>query len=939
MAATRSTLALFLTALAAGCLPEPATGPSPFQRTGGSDTGGGDGGVATDATPGGDGSAPDVGDAGQVDGAAPVPDAAPPRERVSRPAECGAAAAASLDERGGQVSVSDGALIDSGLVLGEGALAAAVRVTLDCDADLVREGYVAVGPALRAIAEAPTPLTSPARILLTFSAADVPERIEERHLRLFWKPDRYDLVAEPPLVNPRVDLYDGTVEFDSPGLGSFQIGYREDAGMPVERTYTFRAITGISMGGGATAYLGPKLYEHFDLVVPLGGPTDWPYLMSYILGRVLGGFCTVDDEAGPGAWCGLPEPTVEGEHPSDFRWWFYEDQGGNDFDRSDYVQLLQDISYAYGNPALYNPESPYRPPGMPREELLRSNRDRCFGDPPEPYTIPSGFYDDEYNPDGAYPVIAFCDGEDGDPRGRFDPEAPHDKPTETMLAVDLNNNRRRDPDEPIIRNPWEPYADVGCDGVPSADEPGYDPATNPDPAGDDYDWYRNPDGTEGNRLHDQCGETEEPYDDVGLDGVADTPQFDEGGYDHGEGNGSFDYNPNIARYFERTGGLIFRELPQEARDRLRFWSDAGVRDIFNFAIAHDQLMGHLQAAGQNVQVYDKFERLFGGEVDTITYFPIPQRRDPFGDNGQSVYVRYGNRTPTELDIRQGDGAHVGTAVQAVNRFMSFFDWVHNRWPEGDYEVIQPPFEFEHAVEFFHSERFGKDYRYAVVLPPGYSRPENADKRYPVMLVLHGYGQGPEDLPVTGPILANAMKDGAWQKSIVVFPEGFCGKASVYQCNDGIDNDGDGFLDAANDTEQRRACEADEDCSGGYTCRASATGDRFCCPAEWADCGRPDPECEFDRRRRSEAGEPLSLCSDGVDNDLDGLTDLDDLGCMGEASRDDEADCKKGSFYTTHVAQRDGDAGGPDFEGAILDMLDHIDAHYRTKPPETVTVPR
>jgi hypothetical protein len=45
--------------------------------------------------------------------------------------------------------------------------------------------------------------------------------------------------------------------------------------------------------------------------------------------------------------------------------------------------------------------------------------------------------------------------------------------------------------------------DYGTDGLPDADEAGYDPETNPDPGGDNYDPEINPSGTEGNdRLDD-----------------------------------------------------------------------------------------------------------------------------------------------------------------------------------------------------------------------------------------------------------------------------------------------------------------------------------------------------------------------------------------------------------------------------------------------------
>ena len=69
-----------------------------------------------------------------------------------------------------------------------------------------------------------------------------------------------------------------------------------------------------------------------------------------------------------------------------------------------------------------------------------------------------------------------------------------------MLAVDVNGNGRRDENEPVIRNSFEPFGDLGCDALASADEDGYDAVANPDPAGDDYDWYRNPTGTEGNWM-------------------------------------------------------------------------------------------------------------------------------------------------------------------------------------------------------------------------------------------------------------------------------------------------------------------------------------------------------------------------------------------------------------------------------------------------------
>lgn len=85
-------------------------------------------------------------------------------------------------------------------------------------------------------------------------------------------------------------------------------------------------------------------------------------------------------------------------------------------------------------------------------------------------------------------------------------------------------------------DPGEPFQDVGIDGTPStqevsADGRPYNPVTNPDPAGDNYDAFYNPGGTEGNDkwdftdingngVYDPTFERAEPWTDLG-DGVLD----------------------------------------------------------------------------------------------------------------------------------------------------------------------------------------------------------------------------------------------------------------------------------------------------------------------------------------------------------------------------------------------------------------------------------
>lgn len=910
---------------------------------------------ADDMAPGEPEPAPDA-DVEPADAEPPAPDAGPPP--TSRPSACAGPFQAPIGAAGGVLSIGDegGALRDAEVLIGPGALADRISVGIECAAgDLVGAGYRPLGPAMRVVT--PTPQRfgygNWARVTWVFDAAGAPEGLRAKHLRLFWRPDDADRVAEPPMVNPEIDLVAGTIAFDTPGFGTFQVGHVEGIGEPIERRFAYRAIAGISMGAGAAASLGITHHEAFDFIMPLGGAVDWVYLLDYITQRLTGGFCRHDQGGGLGAWCGLPEPTQQFEHAVSYLNWYYQDSGGR-FDRDEYGKLFQDMAFAYGNPLMYNPESPYLPPGVPFDELLRPAAQRCAAEcrgdrcpPPETFTIPSGFYDDEYNPDGSLPVILFCDGEDGLPYGKFDGRVPHDEPSEIVLAVDLDGNGRRDLYEPVIRNMYEPFGDIGCDGVSSRDEPGYDAITNPDPNGDDYDWYRNPLGTEGNWMYDgfrRCaGDGAEPYVDAGLDGVPGTLQHDDGGYDWGEGNGRFDYNPNYARTIEASGGLKYLELSPEARARIQVWTDGGVRDLFNFATAANHWMGRLQAGGQNVMVYDDFPRILPPGV-VGPYLPSVRALDPFGELGQSVLMRYGTPHIDDRTVREtNDGEHVGTTFQALNRFMTMYDWVHNRWEHLSYPPSGPGASRTETV-FFHSERFGKTFRYAISLPPGYDAGAATDERYPVVLLLHGYGQSPEDLPGTGALLSEMMGRGLWARSLIVSPDGSCGRHDLFQCNDGIDNDRDGTVDAGNDAEQRVSCRRHDECSRGYTCRPQSftldgkPGPKWCCPEGMTHCGPPDARCGLRGENRTEDTR-VPLCRDGVDNDLDGLTDLDDEGCMGLGHLDTESDCREGSFYTRHQARKDGRPGGPDWEGALLDMLDHIDANYRTLRPETVTIPR
>ena len=279
------------------------------------------------------------------------------------------------------------------------------------------------------------------------------------------------------------------------------------------------------MGGNAAMSIALRHPDRFDNFADLGGEPGPS--MIYSLGMVrdflFGGFCTADDEAhGLGAVGQLcPNPTSRADQfeiTADYEHMVYQsgDGVGLTLDRSLYMKASRDLARALSNPALYSATNAYAPPGVDFSYFAMDAATRCATP-----TVLTNFHDREFNPDGSKPVITYCDGGDGSVLGTFDGTKPQLDPAEILLAVDLNGNGKRDAGEPVITDAYEPFSDIGTDGLADKDEPGYDPVTvNPDPNHDDYHWQRNPLGTENNGTYD----VGEPYEDVGLDGVAGTCQ-------------------------------------------------------------------------------------------------------------------------------------------------------------------------------------------------------------------------------------------------------------------------------------------------------------------------------------------------------------------------------------------------------------------------------
>lgn len=661
-----------------------------------------------------------------------------------------------------------------------------------------------------------------------------------------------------------------------------------DADAPAPAPLRGKAIAGISMGAMGATFLGVQHPERFDAIGSLGGPMDFTWLLAYMERAHLGGFCSLaelerivaENPGDPGVLndpaklpCMVPASPRTGtllpEHEQSFSHWVYSSNGGS-FDRDEYLDLFTDLSLAFGNPLYWNPEAPELPPGVKVADLERG-ADLCT----DPVVI-EGFYNAEYNPDGSYPVITFCDGEEpvryckGTDRavdsctepdadaacadeggvgtasrssdlfvsraGAYDPCATHSRPVPFALAVDLNRNGRRDYGEPVVVNAHERFVDLGADGCGNDREDGRGgcraesveaqcvaPNDAPsDPNGDDFHWSRNPTGTEGNWRWDPG----EPFGDDGLDGVPGT-------FDFGEGDGLYSESPSRAKYWAADARRALADWDRPTRSRMGFYADGGIRDLFNFGVSAAHVWSGFAALDpRHAGAFPGIATFPGAPATDADFEPLTLKADALPEK---MLFLYGDPQAGAAAIANGDGDHVGTQRQLLNRLYLLLRWVSARWSA----LPDPPADRSSLTVrtrslTFRSEALGGVEReYGVVLPPGYDDPANAEARYPVLLLLHGYGMkavGSGGFVDSALLWDGAMAAGKLHKMIVVFPSGRC-------------------------------------------CYEGADGERICTEAEGAASGLPRA-------------------------------------------------CRSGSFFVDRE-------GGPGYGTSLLELLDEVDAQFRT----------
>lgn len=520
-----------------------------------------------------------------------------------------------------------------------------------------------------------------------------------------------------------------------------------------------RAIAGVSMGAIGATRLGTEHPELFDAIGALGGPLIPDYFLYYLENHYLGGFCSpaeleairaahpddpraLDDPALLGCMEAAPalHEAVLPERRQRYDRWFFGRNGGS-FDRDAYLDLFEDLVSAFGNP-LYDTPGLF-PPGMTAADL--ADPDFCE-DPPvfPPIAHP------EWNPEGRYASVAFCDG------GTSRPYC-----VDTGRALD----RCRTPDL------QEACAEEG--GLAFAG-----PRKHPEL------WVEEAAALEA------CAPHTRP---VGFALAADV-----------NGNGRRDFGEPVvfASRFDETSARA-RFLAEDPRRRIEGWDEAtkrrmafyldgGIRDLFQFGIHASLLFEQLEKEDPEARRFEGLTDFPGAPASEEAFRPLSLTAE---DLPRTMLYLYGDPDAPPEKIAAGDGDHVGSPRQVVNRLLLFLRWLSLRWSAGEDPPADTSSFFSRVRSLRHrSEALGGQERdFAVVLPPGYNAPENEKVRYPVVFLLHGYGQhaaGPGGFWESFLLTDGYMATGELRKMILVFPSGRCcqteERTGAVRCTEGAE---------------------------------------------------------------------------------------------------------------------------------------------------------
>lgn len=496
-------------------------------------------------------------------------------------------------------------------------------------------------------------------------------------------------------------------------------------GPPQGGTPQFRAIAGVSMGAYGAINIGTKRPDLFGTIGALGGPVD----MTQLLHDTAAGLRVAPETAIPRM---IGDPTTF-DHQLPYP--------GRDL----ILSQLKDLVLAFGNPFLHHPDQSLQFLASDSEPA-RIREDDEFGT----FTIPSN-------------VRGFLNGGDTNHNGVRETSEPPIDPTDVLLLAggslpaiagvdgtvlgeralaDLNGDGVYDVGDGIVRNFSEPFTDSNDNGV----------------------------------FEPDLGET---FSDNGLDGVAGTGDF-------GEGNGTFDYDPDRAHWLaeDPLSRIAAKSAAEISTQRL--YMDVGTKDEFGFALHYDHLVSVLQSKGLTVEIDDGFP---GNCTD------LPKLNAPFR------LVRYdgghvGFQSVDPGDLVNGDPCGDATIWQ---RIVSLIAFLNESFPDGTFGIggniisIPPPDPTGDIVRgdlpspTLASAGDPMPLRPVLVYrPPAFF---NGDGHFPIAYFLGGYGQEPDDFEQIQVLLDGLIVSGQLQNMFFAFLPGAGGYQGSFYVNHVVSESG------------------------------------------------------------------------------------------------------------------------------------------------------
>jgi hypothetical protein len=478
----------------------------------------------------------------------------------------------------------------------------------------------------------------------------------------------------------------------------------------------FRAIAGVSMGAYGAMNLGTKHADRFGTIAALGGPVDMRQLLRDMVNDNL--------EVKP--------QTVIPLHVGDD---FTFDHQAPYPGRDTRLSMIKDLVIAFGNPFLHHPDASRQYLAMDSEPA-HILRDDAFGS----FTLPA-------NPRG------FLDGGDANQDGLRQTSETPTTPVDVLLLAggslpriasgttgvdvggrmlaDLNGDGVYDVGDGIVVNLSEPFVD-----------------------------------TNGNGVYDEG----EPFSDFGLDGVP-------GSGDFGEGNGRFDYDPDRANWLAedpltRLEGRAVADIATQ-----RIYMDVGTQDEFGFGKHYDNFVTMLQSKGLTVDTRNDFP------ANCVTVAKLPQ---------QYLLIRYvgGHTGIPEADdvtnnLLNGD---VCGSLPIWQRLLTMISYMDSSFPDGfngpgnlKITDLDPRGDIMKTQITSPALRTGSgtapEQPVLIYRPPAFF---HTTRSFPIVYILGGYGQAPDDYARLGDMLDPLILTMQMQNMFVAVLPGAGGrKASFY----------------------------------------------------------------------------------------------------------------------------------------------------------------